>query len=216
MVYVALLFRRVDSEVPLDDPALEGLELPKTLRTAAATYEELGRVTGLSRSLIRQALERLEELEMIAALGSSQTRFYELMWSDDGWFKLPCQAIVRDGVIVPFSTFTLRSKHELNALKLYLYLASVRDRAHAYSEASYETIHKRIGVSERDIRRAITVLVGVGLLRSVARAVGEDPSMNYGPNRYHLVGDSDFFQIDAGGAKAEPKKPPPAAAASMF
>lgn len=214
MVYVALQFRRVDSEIPLDDPAVQGLDLPKTLRTAQATYEELGRVTGLSRSLTRQALERLEELGLIVPIGSSQKRFYELVWSDDGWFKLPCQAIVREGVIVPFTTFTLRSKHELNALKLYLYLASIRDRVHAYSEASYETIHKRIGVPERDIRRAILVLVAVGLLRNVSRPGSEGPDTVYGPNRYHLTGDSDFFQIEGDGAKATPKKPPAAVAAA--
>jgi hypothetical protein len=63
--------------------------------------------------------------------------------------KLPCQAIVSGEAILPFKNFTLRSKHELHAMKLYLYLAACRDNAKAYSMASYETITERIGIPER-------------------------------------------------------------------
>ena len=111
------------------------------------------------------------------------------MWKGitGGWFKLPCQAITREQKILPFANFTLRSKHELHAMKLYLYLAARRRNDRPDSFASYETIHDRIGIPEKDIRKAISLLIGVGLLRSVHRE-HEVELNSYGPNQYFLTG----------------------------
>lgn len=190
MLYVALLFAH---EEEYDEIDLLGVPTNVLVRIARTTYDELAHATGLSRSLISQGLDRLEELGVIRSRGSHQQRCYELVWSTDGFFKLPCRSIVQRGEIRPFTTFKLRSKHELHAMKLYLYLASVIGRGQTYAEASYETIHERIGVSERDIRRAISVLLGTGLLRSVDRNSAEQ-NTGWGPNRYYLAGDRDLIR----------------------
>jgi hypothetical protein len=190
MLYVALLFMR--EEEHLDDELL-GVPVPVMAHTAQASYEVLGEATGLSRSLIRQGLERLEELGLIKPRGSNQKRSYELTWTDGGWFKLPCRAIVRSGVIVPFTHFKLRAKHELHAMKLYLYLASVIGRGQTYAQASYEKIYEKIGIPERDIRRAISILIGVGLLRNVGRE-NTGLSTSWGANKYYLTGDQDLYR----------------------
>lgn len=98
--------------------------------------------------------------------------------------------------IAAFKSFTLRSKHELNALKLFLYLANVRDRFKQYAEASYETIFKRTGIPERDIRRAINVLNASGLLARVNRESDRDIT-SWGPNMYYLKGYGDLSQPDS-------------------
>lgn len=189
MLYVALIFMQMPEH---DEMAWLSLPSLNSRHLASGSYEALANATSLSRSLIRQGLVRLTELGLIRPIGSAQKRQYVIQWSGSSWFKLPCRAIVRTGEIVPFGHFTMRSKRELHAMKLYLYLASIRDRAKSYSTATYETIHARTLIPERDIRRAISHLINAGLLRNVARAeAAEDES--WGPNRYFFVGDGDLF-----------------------
>lgn len=154
---------------------------------ADATYTALADMTGLSRSLISDGLTRLATLGLITSSGSPQKRRYWIAGPHKPWFKLPCQAIVRQGAIAPFKAFTLRSKHELHALKLYLYLAACRDNANQFAMASYETIHARTGISERDIRRALSLLISSGLLINIDREYSSTLKVNEA-NKYYLTG----------------------------
>jgi len=199
MIYIVLLFIRIEriSSVPQKHAEFLGL-LPDAMtdkieQIANITYDDLEQATGLSRSLIQQGLDRLTELGRISASGSKQKRIYILTWPTPlvRWAKLPCRAVAnRDGVTA-FKTFTLRNKHELNALKLYLYLASVRDKANIYSEVSYEVIYERLNIPERDIRSAINLLISSGLLARVHRESDRDNS-TWGPNQYYLKGYGDL------------------------
>jgi len=190
MLYVALLFLR--EGYPLAQRT-EGEEAIQNEHLAKASYDMLSHATGLSRSLIRQGLQRLEELEVITPRGSPQNRSYELAWDQEGWFKLPCRAIVDGGSIKPFHLFTLRSRFEMHAMKLYLYFASIRDRNAAYSQATYEKIHERLGIPERDIRRGVAVLINAGLLQNVAREEAGLASKWSRPNSYYLTGSHQLF-----------------------
>lgn len=155
---------------------------------AEGTYVDLGEATGLSRALISAGLQRLQALGLIAPQGSHQKRRYKITWpAEHRFFKLPCQAITNGNVIVPFKNFTMRSKHELHALKLYLYFASIRSNYVPYSMAAYETIFERTRIPERDIRRAISVLIGAGLLEGVDREHSQTRGVNE-PNKYYLKG----------------------------
>jgi hypothetical protein len=82
-------------------------------------------------------------------------------------------------------------------MKLYLYLAAIRDNRFEYSVASYERIYRQTGIPERDIRRAISTLLGVELLQNVGRDVGTvNPASRdgeFGPNRYYFAGHQDLF-----------------------
>lgn len=184
MLYVAILFT-ADEELS---------ETGEERWVSLASYDGLIKATGgMSRSLVNQGLQRLQELGLILPEGSRQKRQYLVLGLNKArdWYKLPCQSIVQTGVIGPFRHFTLRSKHELHALKLYLYLASVRSRENQFTEVSYERIYERIGIPERDIRRAIAVLINCGLLVNVVRNVDEET--HYGPNRYYLMGSQKLF-----------------------
>jgi len=155
---------------------------------AEGTYVDLGEATGLSRALISAGLQRLQELELIAPEGSHQKRRYRINWpAEHRFFKLPCQAITNGNVIRPFQNFTMRSKHELHAMKLYLYFASIRGNYLPFSMVSFETILERTGIPERDIRRATSVLIGSGLLDSIDREHSKSKGKNE-PNKYYLRG----------------------------
>lgn len=155
---------------------------------AEGTYVELGEATGLSRALISAGLQRLKDLGLIEPKGSHQKRRYKITWPPQHRFmKLPCSAIVKGTAIEPFFTFTMRNKHELHAMKLYLYFASIRDNKLFYSMASYETIFARTRIPERDIRKAISLLINANLLVSVDRDHKQMVNKNE-PNKYYLTG----------------------------
>lgn len=174
---------------------------------AEGTYVDLGEATGLSRALISAGLQRLVVLDLIAPEGSHQKRRYKIKWPQEHrFFKLPCQAIVTGNVIGPFKCFTMRSKHELHAMKLYLYLASIRGNHTFYSMASYETIFERTRIPERDIRKAISLLIGVGLLVSVDRDHKQMLDKNE-PNKYYLAGYQALVRPQTGAVQATAAAP---------
>ena len=203
MLYVALHF--MAENVLEEDP--DGF--PLATRVAAASYEDLMQaIGGKSRSLVSQALVRLERLKLITRVGSHQKRRYRLTVSQPGWFKLPCQAIVRSGVILPFGNFTLRSRHELHALKVYLYLAARRDNNATFTLASYEKIAEHTGVPERYMRKALVTLNLCGLLENISRERDvKGVTGAYGPNVYYLRGHHQLFQ-SASGASVIPETSP--------
>lgn len=185
---------------------------------AEGTYVDLGEATGLSRALISAGLQRLIALGLIASEGSHQKRRYKIAWPQEHrFFKLPCQAIVTGNVIRPFKHFTMRSKHELHAMKLYLYFASIRGNHNYYAMASYETIFDRTRIPERDIRKAISLLIGTGLLVSVDRDHKQMIDKNE-PNKYYLAGYHGLVQQKNGESQAAPAATatPAAAAVSLF
>ncbi|MGY8573480.1 hypothetical protein L0936_19390 [Paracidovorax citrulli] len=206
MLYVVLHFMAEDvlEEGPL------GQEL--TSRVAAASYDDLiYAIGGKSRSLVSQGLARLEQIQLIERVGSHQKRRYRLACSRPGWFKLPCQAIVRTGVILPFANLTLRSRYELYALKVYLYLAARRDNYKTYTMASYEKISEATGVPERYMRKTLVTLNLCGLLADIRRerdTLGETAA--FGPNVYLLRGHDQLFK-GVSGANVTPETSPGAA-----
>lgn len=110
------------------------------------------------------------------------------------FFKLPCRKLVAGDVIVPFGNFLLRSKFELYALKLYLYLAARRNNSSYESLASHDKIHESTGIPRRDIRRAISTLINVGLFRAVDRRSSGVGVHEHSPNLYYLRGCEDLVR----------------------
>jgi len=183
MLYMALVFA-YGKEKPT---GFYGDQYIKSL-----TYDDFEQACGISRKLISSGLKLLAELKLVDVQGGTRSREYEVIFGGSGWFKLPCRSIVaNNGQIRPFNSFQLRSKHELHALKLHLYLASVRDNSTAFSLASYETIYARTAIIERDIRKAIALLINCGLMVNVTRE--KDVLVPYGPNHYFLNGHEKLF-----------------------
>lgn len=162
---------------------------------AQITYTELGELSSLSRKLVSSGLGKLETVGMITRLGSNHRGAYQVNGLEPGkrWAKLPGRALLSTGktVFYPFQCFSLRNKRELNAMKLYLYYASIRDSRTQYSEASFETISDRTGVAERNIPAANALLVASELLARIGRDVNGDVRQ-YEANKYYLTGYKDL------------------------
>jgi len=166
-----------------------------TEMVAHLTYDDFSALTGLSRKSIAAGLKLLETRKMILRCGSARTGDYHLegLELSKRWAKLPGQALLSPGrtTFTPLTRLDLRSRHELNALKLHFYYASVRDGKQAYSECTFETINAKTGVAERDIPKANSILLNVGLLSRYARYDKNDKG--YSPNRYYMEGYGSLF-----------------------
>ncbi|MEG6158070.1 helix-turn-helix domain-containing protein [Enterobacter hormaechei] len=165
------------------------------MRPVKITYSRLSEMTGISRELVREGITILEKLEMISVEKVGRNNIYTLVNKrlKGGWCKIPVKPIMtEDGKIIsPFKELRLRRKIELHAIKIFLYLASVRDNHTEFSLASYETIRKAVGISDKDISRALALLSLIGLLARVSSEKAEDNKVNQ-PNRYYLVGYKSF------------------------
>lgn len=181
MVYVALVFS--SSEQP--DGQWKHME-------SSVTLDDLETLTGVSRPLLLAGIKTLVRQQLVRIGGSERKRVYEIAWDESlRFFKVPCRANMGDGAIKPFRVFTLRSRVELDALKLFLYLASVRSNELPYAMASYDKVKERLGLQFDQTRRAIAFLFVAGLLSNVNRK--KDESHFYGPNEYYFQGHRDFF-----------------------
>ncbi|MGZ4823075.1 MAG: hypothetical protein ACXVZT_00570 [Terriglobales bacterium] len=168
-------------------------EVPDSL-VARLTYDDLASLTGLSRARISAGLEKLIEQNIIWRVDGSGS--YGLAGFGEGkrWAKLPGRVLQSAGgtSFTPFSHFFLRSRHELNALKLHLYYANIRGNGSAYSEVAYGKISEKTGVPERDIAKANTLLVTCGILVRTRGLPSEDPA-EHEANKYYLAGYEGFF-----------------------
>jgi len=163
-----------------------------------ATYNALMTSTGLSRALVAKGLRALEALNLIEIERNGRTnryRFVEYNSARD-WCKLPARALYvgrsSEQSIRPFQHFQKRSIVELDALKMYLYLAAVRPNTDKFSKATYETIHTKLGIIEKRINRTNSFLITSGLLQDVRRLLPDGEKKNR-PNGYFLAGFSDLF-----------------------
>lgn len=184
----------------LSPPAEQTEELVGTM-VARLTYDDLGALTGLSRKLIAAGLKLLVERKMIWRIDDAGS--YGIVGFGKGkrWAKLPglVHLSAAKTSFVPFTHFHLRSKHELNAMKMYLYYVQVRDRAKPYSEPSFETIYARTGVPERDIPTANSLLLTTRLLARAGRESTTD-AKQHESNHYYLNGYKALFQEKKVGA----------------
>lgn len=157
------------------------------------TYNQISNLTGLSRSLISNGTKTLVALKLIELRREGRKNEYIIFKKDlryGGWCKLPCSALLNiHDEIAAFKFLTLRSKVELHALKMYLYLVSIRDNNESYSIASFEKISKKAGISIGDIAKAKTLLVAIGLIVNVTFDLNYVSKKNE-PTKYYLIGHS--------------------------
>lgn len=160
---------------------------------AKLSYSDFEKIVGLSRAKIAGGLKILEGLKIVEINKASKTSVYQLVNFDPkrGWAKLPYRNFYHDGCIKVFEEFHLRKKNELNALKMYLLIASFRDNESNLTFISYEKIHQYTGIPEKDIRSAISLLVNFNLLQvDKARASEGDgeAAKTKSKNIYRLIG----------------------------
>lgn len=166
--------------------------------SAQVTYEELTELTALSRSSIASGIDILVELGLLIVGKDGRKNIYHFPRFDGSkdWCKLPCRALLsRDGKrIEAFHKLKLRSKIELYALKMFIYLCAVRDNHSHYTSASFERINMQTSIPEADIPRTHAYLSGIGLIALVEkRKDGFGEMKKNPPNAYFVTGHNDFF-----------------------
>jgi len=135
---------------------------------AKLSYTELMNITDVSRAKIAEGLNILISMKLIEKIGINKTNIYKISnyKPDGGWAKLPAKSLYDKSMnhIIAFKQFKLRSKNELNALKLFLLLIALRNDDTNYANASYNTINLYTGISKNDIRSAISLLININFI----------------------------------------------------
>ena len=133
---------------------------------ARLTWTELSDCTSLSRAKLGEGLDILASSKLIER-GVEGRSTYRLLGfdPDEGWAMLPARGLYgREGTVIAFRDFTLRSRAELDALKIYLLLAARRSREINATLLSYDKIHLYSGVHPTGIRRALSFLAAQNLI----------------------------------------------------
>lgn len=154
---------------------------------AKVTYDELCIATDISRAKLSRGLSLLEERGIIKRWQNGRSSFqlvgYDL---NGGWCKLPAKLLYAGEVVEAFRHFRLRSKAELNALKLYLLFAARRGRDTNLANISFDKISEYSGVRRHEIKAATSLLAALSLafIERVPSATND-----YGvANAYRLAG----------------------------
>ncbi len=133
---------------------------------AFLTYDRLTACTGLSRAKVAAGLTVLENVKLIEARGVSRSS-YQLANYDKtrGWGKLPASRLYNgDGEITFFTELKLRSRTELDALKLFFLFVGRRSSKTNQAHISYDKITEYTGLDRSSIRRGLSLLAANGMV----------------------------------------------------
>lgn len=144
---------------------------------ARLPYDDLERVTQMSRTKIAEGLRYLESMGQIVRNPEGQST-YQLAGYDKvrGWAMLPARGLYLAERMKGFSGFHLRQRSELDALKAYLAFAARRDRDYNVAFITYEKLHDYAGIPEGRITAAISLLVVANLVTVEQHQSRADPS----------------------------------------
>lgn len=134
--------------------------------TAHVTYDMFAAAAGgMSKAKISAALRLLTKHGRIDRENLGQST-YSLSDYDpySGWAKLPCRGLYNGDAIDAFSSIKLRSRVELNALKLFYAIAARRDRKSNLAFMTYDQIYEYAGIRQGNIREAISWLISNGVI----------------------------------------------------
>lgn len=185
-----------------------GQRLPQDgSKVVVATYDELTTALGISRATFSQGLKLLKDLEFLDSAPIKRST-YVLNLPGETWGKLPSRTLYnKSGVMLPFEYWKLRSVDELNALKIYFYLVSARDRNSNTVLSSYNTFEKYTGVHVGHVRKALSLLMHSRLViveRQASRYYEKKE-----PNIYRLVGLDEYTHFATLSAPPEQLTRPP-------
>ena len=155
----------------------ESQEKEESIGSCSITYDKIQTISGLSRKKISGGIKALISKELINKDSKNKCNKYTISGFENmdkrGWAKLPAKKLYSKGKITAFHEFKLRVKHELNALKIYLLIATFRINETNYAKINYDTIHTYTGINRNDIKPALSFLVTLELIH-VDEEVRED------------------------------------------
>lgn len=133
--------------------------------TVSLSYEALCELTNISRTKVSKGLDVLERYDLVKRTTVGRINVYEVVGylSYSGWAKLPAKGVYDKNLshVEAFKSFKLRSKSELNALKIYLVLVAFRDDLTNHTMLGYDKISEYAFVQRNDIKSALSLLVAM-------------------------------------------------------
>jgi hypothetical protein len=165
-----------------------------TLAEANITYDDLTKGCCLSRLLVSRGLKKLVALNLIGKEGTTRKINYVIQGSlDTGWCKLPKRQLVKiEHEVSSFQAIKNRYHHERDALKVFMYLLTVRTNRFQHVDVSRGKISSSTGVDVYHIEESLAFLLGVGLLDEVKSKgyIRNAPEYvdKYKLHRYFVVG----------------------------
>lgn len=138
---------------------------------ARVTYDQFEAALGKSRSLISRGLQVLHDNKLIKS-GLKRSEYLlpnfdmdlAITQSQYRWAKLPCRSMYNGSTLTFFSNLSLRSRTELDAMKLMYLFAALRDRKLNIAMISYEKIPERTGIPKERIKKALSLLMVNGIV----------------------------------------------------
>lgn len=144
---------------------------------ARLPYDDLERITQMSRTKIAEGLRYLESMGRIVREPEGQSTYQLADYDKDrGWAMLPARGLYASERMKGFSGFHLRQRSELDALKAYLAFAARRDRNFNAAYITHEKLHDYAGIPDGRITAAISLLAAANLVIVEQHQSQADPS----------------------------------------
>lgn len=160
LVLMALSIKRnIDNIETKDEEREAGLTGVK------ATYDEIQALIDISRIKVAKGLAVLKEKGIIWVVPNQRSE-YQIKGLDIAgeWAALPQSRLMTHRRIFAFESFTLRTKSELDALKLYLLMIAFRNHKSGFAHLAYGNFHEYAGVSANYVMKAKSHLINLGLI----------------------------------------------------
>lgn len=163
---------------------------------AMLTYPHLQKMTGMSRQLICNGLDKLRSYKVISDDGVRKKKYSLLVCkkgstrtdpllkgfsglSDGAWCKAPIKGLIDDDGIVPsFIAMTNRSVNDLHALRLFIYLLSIRRHGEVFIVVKEDTLMKRLNLKRMQLILALSHMSSLGFIVKERYREGDFLSFN--------------------------------------
>jgi len=142
----------------------------KTLAQAGCvqkTIQSLCELTGMSKPVVIGGLRLLMEMQIIERLEGRPTTYQIVDFTTATyWVKLPRRHLhgADDREVEKIALLPNRGQEIFEALQLYLYIASVREKESQQARVTYTTVCSVLCMSRNAVSRAISTLVARELL----------------------------------------------------
>lgn len=129
---------------------------------------ELSKLIKTSRPMVIRGLRLLEKLKIIESLGGRPTTYKILGYeSSKYWAKLPLTYLYKNKQrkeITLIAHLPNRTIATLEALQMYLYIASIRDKSSDKANVTYEKLCSVLNLTRNAVSRAISLLTSFDLV----------------------------------------------------
>jgi len=162
---------------------------------AYITYPQFQKITGMSRQLICNGLSKLKSFRIIKIDGERKKKYSILVCEkgsmlqlpmlknfsglkDGAWCKLPVRGLVDDDGTVPsFLAMTNRNINDLHALRLFIYLLSIRRSGNVFVVVSKATLIRQLGIKGSHLNMVLSHMTAIGFIVKFRYRNGDNLSL---------------------------------------